>query len=169
MICQFCETEYPAGTERCAKCGAELVAALPPESDEIVLEPLAELSRRRELELLVARLEAARIPYVVQCGTALAMQEMQALHDTARRGQWLARVLVVSSRHEEAAAELAAAAEDLAEEPEEAWEEEPDDELDDEQDFAPEEGPEEVPDDEPARPERPEPLTLASLAKILRK
>jgi hypothetical protein len=178
MICQFCETEYPEGTERCARCGTELLEELPPETSELILEPLAEVARRRELELLVARLEQARIPYVVQSGTALGMQDMQAFRDTVRRKEWEARVLVVSSRHEEAAAELAAAAEDLANEPEPEWDEDWDEEQDEEPSEEPgveldaEADPESLPDDAPERdpaPRSAEPLTLKSLDKIFRK
>jgi hypothetical protein len=124
MICQFCETEYPAGTERCADCGTELVEALPPESSELVLDPLETLHRHRELELLVERLEAAAIPYAVHAGTALHMQDMQALTDRVRRSQWEARVLVVSSRYDEAKAALAEVARRMLDEPDEAEESE---------------------------------------------
>lgn len=130
MICQFCEIEYPADAARCAECGAELVEALPPASDEIVLEPLAEIFRRRELELLVEELEAARIPYSVHSGTAWAMQGSQTLASVARRSAWEAQVLVVSTRREEAEAALEAAKEALKLEPEEV-----DEDLDEDEDF----------------------------------
>lgn len=119
MICQFCETEYPAGTVQCADCGTELVEALPPDSSELVLDPLETVHRRRELELLVERLEAAAIPYAVHAGTALHMQDLQALTDTVRRSQWEARVMVVSSRHDEARALLADVGRLMLDEPDE--------------------------------------------------
>ena len=53
MICPFCEVEYPAGVVRCGECETELVEALPPPSDEIVMEPLGVLYGHRELELVV--------------------------------------------------------------------------------------------------------------------
>lgn len=102
MICQFCEVEYPEGTTHCAQCGAELVEALPPENEELVMEPLGEFRRQRGLDLLAERLEDAEIPYVVHCGTGLAMMESRALAATVHWSQWEARVMVVSSRHEEA-------------------------------------------------------------------
>ncbi|GMU66608.1 MAG: hypothetical protein AMXMBFR36_28820 [Acidobacteriota bacterium] len=118
MICQFCEIEYPEGTERCEECGSDLVNELPPASSEIVLEPLVEVTRRRELPLLVERLEAAGIPYLIQSGTALRMLESQTLVNAVRGSEWEARVLVVSSRDEEAREIVREVSDILRDEPE---------------------------------------------------
>jgi hypothetical protein len=119
MICRFCEVEYAEGTTHCAQCGAELVESLPPETEELVMEPLGEIYRPRELDLVVGRLEEAEIPYVVHCGTGLAMMESHALSGTVHWSQWEARVLVVSSRHEEARAILEEVAGEMPDEEEE--------------------------------------------------
>ena len=119
MICQFCEVEYAEGTTHCAQCGAELVESLPSEAEELVMEPLGEIYRQRQLDLLVARLEDAEIPYVVHCGTGVAMMESHALARTVHWSQWEARVLVVSSRHEEAREILDGVARELPDEDDE--------------------------------------------------
>jgi hypothetical protein len=102
VICQFCEIEYSEGTKVCAECGCELAEALPPESDEVVLEPLGVAYKRRQLAHLVERLETLGIPYVVYSGTALAMLESQGVKSVVFRSEWEARVLCMSSRREEA-------------------------------------------------------------------
>jgi hypothetical protein len=120
VICQFCEIEYAAETKRCAQCGCELVESLPEGSAEVVLEPLGETFRRRQLDRLVESLEAADIPYIVHSGTALGMQDGQMLRNAARREDWEARILVVSTRHEEAREAWKESAEGLEDE---EWEE----------------------------------------------
>lgn len=128
MICQFCEKEYPAETQRCEQCGCELVEALPEEGFELALEWLCETTHRRQLALLVERLDAEDIPYVVHAGTGLRMQESQALRRSAQRGEWTAMVLIVSARQEEARAAWTAALEQaVVYEDEEEGEDEPGD------------------------------------------
>lgn len=128
MICQFCETEYPAETEHCAECGCGLVESLADTSSEFVLEPLGDIYDHRQLEVLGRLLEAAGIPYQVTSGTALAMLERHALFDTVHASVWEARVMVVSSRLEEARAAWRVACESgVAEAPVRETDPEPDD------------------------------------------
>lgn len=116
MICPFCETEYPTGTDLCAECQNPLVTSFVGETSDLVLEPLDDLSSRRQLELLVQLLEAASIPYSATSGTTHGMLERQTLVDRVHRREWHARVEVVSSRYEEARSAWRAAAERAASE-----------------------------------------------------
>jgi hypothetical protein len=102
MICQFCETTYSAGTEYCPKCGFELVETLADPSSELMLEWLADLFDRRQLDRLADLLEAEKIPYIVHSGTALRMKEEQTLRSSVNQDEWEARIMVASSRLEEA-------------------------------------------------------------------
>ena len=102
MICQFCETEYPAEAEHCAECGCGLVESLADAASGLVLEPLGDIYDHQQLEALSRLLEAAGIPYQVNSGTAFAMLERAAMFDTVHASVWEARVAVVSSRFEEA-------------------------------------------------------------------
>ncbi len=104
MICQFCEIEYPAGTERCKECGAELLEALPDEDSEPTVDPLCVIYKRGQLSYLVDLLEKAQIPYTVYSGTALFMLDRQRPRDIAYKKDWEARVVAMSSRWEEAEA-----------------------------------------------------------------
>ena len=109
MICQFCEIEAPANARTCARCGCDLVDRLAEERQELTFDPLPIVDDRDRFDSLIARLEAERIPYTVQCGTGLQMFETQSLGAEAGPETWEARVMVISSRYAEAAAALRAA------------------------------------------------------------
>ena len=123
MICPICETEYPPEVTRCPECGSALVARLPDPEEEVTLDPLTVLYRRVELRELLAELESARIPYILHSGTALSMMDTQPLRSGARRRDWEARVMVVSSRFEDARVALRSARERAAGEEDEELEE----------------------------------------------
>lgn len=109
MICQFCEIDHPAGARVCSQCGCDLVESLAVEGEALTFDPLPIVDDRDTLAALVAQLEAARIPYIVQSGTGLLMFETQSLNEIARPETWEARVTVISSRYGEAEAALRAA------------------------------------------------------------
>jgi len=106
VICPICETEYPPGATRCPECGSALVAQLPDPGEEVTLDPLTVLYRKVELRELLAELEGDGIPYILHSGTALQMMDTQTLRGEARGRDWEARVMVVSSRFEDARAAL---------------------------------------------------------------
>lgn len=114
MICPICETEYPPEVTRCPECGSALVARLPDPGEEITLDPLTVLYRKVELRELLAELEGEKIPYILHSGTALQMMDTQTLRSEARGRDWEARVMVVSSRFEDARAALRTAMERAA-------------------------------------------------------
>ena len=132
MICPICETEYPPEVTRCPECGSALVARLPDPEEEVTLDPLAVVYRRVELRELLAELEGGQIPYVLHSGTALQMMDTQTLRSEARGRDWEARVMVVSSRFEDARAALRSAMERAQGEEDEEFEEEGADEESDE-------------------------------------
>ena len=109
MICPNCETEYPPEVTRCPECGSALVARLPDPEEEVTLDPLTVLYRKVELRELLAELESEKIPYILHSGTALQMMDTQTLRSEARGRDWEARVMVVSSRFEDARAALRSA------------------------------------------------------------
>jgi hypothetical protein len=114
VICPICETEYPPEVTRCPECGSALVARLPDPGEEITLDPLTVLYRKVELRELLAELEGEKIPYILHSGTALQMMDTQTLRSEARGRDWEARVMVVSSRFEDARAALRTAMERAA-------------------------------------------------------
>jgi hypothetical protein len=90
------------------------VARLPDPGEEITLDPLTVLYRKVELRELLAELEGEKIPYILHSGTALQMMDSQTLRSEARGRDWEARVMVVSSRFEDARAALRTAMERAA-------------------------------------------------------
>ncbi len=104
MFCEYCEIEYPPGTERCSQCGhSAFVESLDEPSDELSLEPLGDGPRTsRQLAAYLPLLEGAKIPYIVQAGTAYAMHQGRHLTSEAGRDSWEAHLLIVSSRFVEA-------------------------------------------------------------------
>lgn len=114
------------------------MARLPEAGEEIVFDPLTVLTSRVELRELVALLEAEKIPYILHAGTGLQMMDTQTLRSLARRRDWEARVMVVSSRFEEARAALRSAQESVEDEKREEQEEE--EELDAAEEAEAEEG-----------------------------
>jgi len=70
MFCPKCKSEYRKGFDRCAECNIPLVEkeeVVNPESD---LESIFQTKDSSLLEKILVRLEAKKIPYLVQAGTA---------------------------------------------------------------------------------------------------
>lgn len=107
MFCPSCHAEFRPGFSRCRDCEVDLVDELPSagadaESGGDRLEPLPPIEHPALLGDWLERLEAARIPYVVTAGTALALAEGEPLIDPATPDGWSARVQVLAARRAEA-------------------------------------------------------------------
>lgn len=86
MFCPKCKAEYKEGITRCAECGVDLVADLEKEEAEEGLpvgpgaaiedlEAVFETDDSPLINEIASLLEAKRIPYLVQSGTALREPE----------------------------------------------------------------------------------------------
>ena len=78
MICPQCKSEYREGFVRCVDCDVELVAGLESddeshESGENELVSMLETENASFLADAVAAIEEAKIPYLLQSGTALGL------------------------------------------------------------------------------------------------
>ncbi len=99
MLCPRCKAEFREGIDRCPDCEVALVERV----DEVVeLTPLGETASPGELEGLLGALEDARIPYVVQAGTALSLLDGAIVEASGLPEPWGARVWVLGSRLAEA-------------------------------------------------------------------
>jgi hypothetical protein len=110
MICPSCRAEYRVGFTVCADCETALVPALDERAEPEVsdaLEPLHETRNPEELGELAELLEEARVPYVVQAGTALALLAGDELVAPGEPDAWEARVLVSAPHHARAGRLLA--------------------------------------------------------------
>jgi hypothetical protein len=81
MICPKCKSEYREGFVRCADCGVELVADLDSEdiTDETSENELVSMLETEDSSFLadaVAAIEEAKIPYLLQSGTALGIDSL---------------------------------------------------------------------------------------------
>lgn len=81
MICPRCKSEYREGFVRCADCDVELVANLDSEeqleeSSENELVSVLETEDASFLADAVAAIEEAKIPYLLQSGTALGIDSL---------------------------------------------------------------------------------------------
>jgi hypothetical protein len=94
MFCPSCRTEYREGFTECSDCGVALVAELPPEElDRLVegLMPVFVTTDAEELGRIVERLEKAEVGYVIEAGTALALLDGR---DDELPHEWTARLSV---------------------------------------------------------------------------
>jgi hypothetical protein len=92
----------------CPDCGIDLVEELPAESPPrlSILETTRDSDR---LGILLARLESAQVPYVVEAGTALSLLDDESAPVPTVPDPWEARVWVPAGFAERAAEALAKA------------------------------------------------------------
>jgi len=78
MICPECKSEYRDGIKTCAECGVPLVSSLEgsAESSQNELVSIFETTDFALLSDVVARMEAADVPYLLQSGTAFEFPQM---------------------------------------------------------------------------------------------
>jgi hypothetical protein len=109
MYCPQCQAEFRPGFDRCNECDVPLVAALP--TQEIAPEEALEVvfsSRDPTLWPVVRSLFDARgIPYVVQGEKAMGLLPIAPIGGILGRTGMQARLLVPTSRVEEARALIA--------------------------------------------------------------
>jgi len=99
MYCPQCQSEYREGIVRCSDCDITLVPEYFGETEHQQagnLLPLIEETSPDLVAELIDRLEKARVPYVIEAGTALAMfaNEDVVLDEPQR---WEARVWIAES------------------------------------------------------------------------
>lgn len=101
MFCPQCETEYREGFTRCADCDEALV----PELGVASLVPLTRETSPDLVAAVIESLENARVPYVIEAGTALRILdgEEESLDDP---DPWGARIWVTVAKADEAVAIL---------------------------------------------------------------
>lgn len=98
MFCPQCETEYREGFTRCADCDVALVPEL---GGAASLVPLT-MERSPDLVAALAEgLENARVPYVIEAGTALRVLDGD-VEELDAPDPWAARIWVAVSKAEEA-------------------------------------------------------------------
>ena len=103
MYCPQCQSEYREGIVRCSDCDVPLVPEYLGVTEQHAgnLLPLAEETSPDLVAELIDRLEKARVPYVIEAGTALEMfaNEEVILNEPQ---PWEARVWVAESFSERA-------------------------------------------------------------------
>jgi hypothetical protein len=103
MYCPQCQSEYREGIVRCSDCDILLVPEYFGAEHQHAgnLIPLAEDTSPDLVAELIDRLEKARVPYVIEAGTAL---EMFANEDVVLNEPqpWEARVWIAESFHDRA-------------------------------------------------------------------
>ena len=91
MFCPKCRDEFRAGISTCPDCDLPLVEGLP----EDVPGRLSIIETTRDpdrLAILLEQLENARVPYVVEAGTALSLLEDDSAPDISSPEDWRARL-----------------------------------------------------------------------------
>jgi len=101
MFCPQCETEYREGFTRCADCDVALV----PELGAPSLVPLAMEKSADLVAALVESLENARVPYVIEAGTALSVLDGDE-DELEEPEDWQARIWVAVAKADQAVAIL---------------------------------------------------------------
>jgi len=99
VFCPNCESEYREGITRCADCDCNLVAELDEDAASPIDTALAPLTTEASFTLvseLVDRLEKARVPYVIEAGTALALLSNPDA-DMREPDDWAAHIYVASA------------------------------------------------------------------------
>ena len=96
MFCPKCRTEYRQGIERCADCGVDLMASLPPEpaTGYVAYEEILATFNAGDIAIIKSILDAEKITYYFR-GEHLVLRPMA---DAAR--------LMVKKEEAEAAREL---------------------------------------------------------------
>lgn len=121
MICPQCRAEYREGFYRCADCDVVLISESDAESDASQDSPHPELTAVLEtqdssfLSDVVALIEEAKIPYVLQSGTAIGIDSF--LQSDAL--EWRAVLYTPDHLQEKVESLIAAVKSDRRKEPEE--------------------------------------------------
>jgi len=104
MFCPECSSEYREGFTTCSDCGVALVEHLGGQASEIEdagLVPLTDAGSPDQVGQLLDRLEKAKVPYVIQAGTAMPLLAGQELNG-GEPFPWEARIWVTAALSERA-------------------------------------------------------------------
>jgi hypothetical protein len=93
MFCPKCGDEFRAGISTCPDCDLPLVEELP--EDVPARLSIIETTRDPErLAIVIEQLETARLPYIVEAGTALSLLEDDSAPDISAPEDWKARLWI---------------------------------------------------------------------------
>jgi hypothetical protein len=93
MFCPSCRDEFRDGISFCPDCDVALVPELPEETPARLSIVVTTRDPDR-LALLVEQLESARVPYIVEAGTALSLLEDDSAPELSAPEDWKARLWV---------------------------------------------------------------------------